>query len=516
MKNILSTSLFFILSLLSYGAEKPNIVFILADDLGYGDVHCLNVDRCKIATPCLDQLASEGLTLTNAHTTSSVCTPSRYGILTGRYNWRSTLQGGVLHGSSKPLISPDRLTVAKLLQKQGYSTGCVGKWHLGLVWPVEKGEINASKPVEGGPDTNGFGYYFIDNIPNWKPYCFIENNHIIGSLKGPVEKAVVPGWKEEEILPTLTTKACDFITAQAKTGDPFFLYYAMPSPHTPIAPSKEWKGKSILGPYGDYVMETDWAVGQVLATLEKCGVAKDTLVFFTSDNGCAPYVGVGPDQKKELIDIGLLKPTTEKEVHLKYLELEAMGHYSSGPFRGHKSDIWEGGHRVPCLVRWPAQIKAGSSSDQLFSLVDFMATCAEIVHAEIPSNAAEDSVSILPLLLGKSTSVAQKAIVYHSFQGALAIQQGQWKLEFCQGSGGWGKGGVTDAPGQLYDMSKDIGEQTNLYHQNPEVVSQLTKLMEKYIEEGRSTPGPKASNDGEVRLWKKGGDKKSGSHEGDG
>ena len=483
-------------------ASRPNIVFILADDLGYGDVHCMNPERCKIPTPCLDKLAAEGVRLTNAHASAALCTPSRYGLLTGRYNWRSPQFRGILHEFSDPLIAEDRLTVAGLLKKQGYETAMFGKWHLGMNWAMKDDAIDCDQPIQNGPIARGFDYWFGVNLPNFYPHCFVENDRIIGKLQGPKGKEQVPGWDEETILPTINQKACEYITAQAKTGKPFFVYYAMTSPHTPVAPSKEWQGKSILGPYGDFVMETDWCVGQVLEALEKAGIADNTLVFFSSDNGPNPGGGgVGKEILKNLIAKGLFDPKAEKLSSTKYLEFEALGHYGSGPFRGHKSDGWEGGHRVPTLARWPGKIKAGSSIDQLVSLVDFMATCAEITGAEIPPNAGEDSFSILPLLLGKSSTAPHEAIVAQSGGGMLTIQQGQWKMCFGKGSGGWGHGEVNDAPAQLYDLSKDIGETTNLYNQNPEVVNNLTKLMEKYIAEGRSTPGPKQANDNPVSLW---------------
>jgi arylsulfatase A-like enzyme len=343
-------------------------------------------------------------------------------------------------------------------------------------------------------------------VPNWPPYCFIENEHTVGIPTVPLPKELlgnnlasmsglaVPGWSLENILPTLADKACNFVSSHAKAGQPFFLYLPLTSPHTPLAPSKEWQGKSGLGRYADLVMETDEVVGQVLAALDKSGVADNTLVLLASDNGCAPYVGV-TDEKKGGME--------------KYKELEAKGHYSSYLFRGHKSDIWEGGHRIPFLVRWPGKVQAGSTSDQLFSLVDFMATCADILQAKIPANAGEDSVSLLPVLLGKATTPVHEAVVFHSINGSFAIQQGNWKLELCAGSGGWGQPASKTAtaeglpPVQLYDMSKDIGEQTNEYNQHPEIVAQLTKLLEKYVADGRSTPGAPQTNDVTVEIWKK-------------
>ena len=493
-------------NLAAVAAPKPNIVFILCDDLGYGDVHCLNPERCKIATPCLDKLASQGMTLTDAHSTSAVCTPSRYGILTGRYNWRSELQKGVLGGYSKPLIDTNRLTVAGFLKQNGYTTAAIGKWHLGM--GVSKNPHDLT--VTDGPTTRGFDYYFgISASLDMPPYVFIENNRLTEAPTATKafhrKGAAAPDFEPENVLPTLTRKAGEYI---AKTKSPFFLYLALPSPHTPLAPSKEWQGKSILGPYGDYVMETDWAVGQVLDALDKAGLAANTLVLVTSDNGVAPYVGVGPEQLQHLKANGFRAQGGRSQ----YKQLEAMGHFSSYIFRGHKADIWDGGHRIPCLVRWPDKVKAGTSSDQLVSLVDFMATCADIVHAKIPANAAEDSMSWLPVLFGKATLPVHEAVVFHSINGSFAIQQGNWKLELCSGSGGWGdptpgsKEAKALPPAQLYDMNKDIGERANESTSHPEIVERLTKLLEKYVADGRSTPGPKQNNDAPINLWK---DKKS-------
>jgi arylsulfatase A-like enzyme len=481
---------------------QPNIVFILADDLGYGDVHCLNPERCKIATPNLDRLAAQGMTFTDAHSTSAVCSPSRYGILTGRYNWRSQLQMGVLSGYSEPLIAADRLTVAGLLKQNGYFTACLGKWHLGMDISNNPHDLK----VTNGPTTRGFDYFLgISASLDMPPFVFIENDLLTEAptaiktfkRKGPAG----PNFEPVNVLPTLTRKACEIIS---KTKSPCFLYLALPSPHTPLAPSKAWQGKSILGPYGDYVMETDWAVGQVLAALDQAGAADNTLVLFTSDNGVAPYVGVGPEQLQQLEAKGF-RPRGEMG---QYKELEAMGQYSSYAFRGHKSDIWEGGHRVPLFVRWLGKVQPGSTNGTLVSLVDFMATCADIVQAKIPANAGEDSASLMPLLLEKSTAPVNEAVVFHSINGSFGIQQGNWKLELCSSSGGWGlpKPGSKEAralpPEQLYDLSQDISEQTNVYANHPEIVERLTKLLEKYVADGRSTPGPKEVNDAPIKLRK--------------
>ena len=477
--------------------DRPNIIIILTDDLGYGDVQCLGGDRSKIATPNIDRLAAAGMTFIETHGSSSVCTPSRYSILTGRYNWRSTLQKGVLGAYGSTLISQDRLTVAGMLKQQGYATACIGKWHLGWKWPRAGNNFDFSQPIAEGPTSVGFDYYFGTDIPNYPPYCFIENDHTVGIPSVPLPKNLIggnlaskpglslPGWSLEAILPTITDKACGYISTQAKKGTPFFLYFAMTSPHTPLAVLPEWRGKSGLhSVYADYVMETDAMIGRVLKAVEENGIDNNTLVMFASDNGCAPYIGVAM--------------------------LEKQGHFPSADRRGYKADIWDGGHRIPFLARWPGKIKAGSSSAQLVSLTDLMATCADIVGAKIPENAGEDSVSLLPVMLGAATAPLHEAVVFHSINGSFAIRQGPWKLDLCASSGGWSapKPGSKEAkqlpPVQLYDMTKDVGERTNEYKDHPEIVAQLTKLLEKYIADGRTTPGPLQKNDAPIQLWKEG------------
>src|ERR1035441_7818850 len=327
--------------------------------------------------------------------------------------------------------------------------------------------------IANGATTRGFDYFFgISSDLDMPPFAFIENDHFTEAptaVKNFLRSgAAAPGFEAVDVLPTLTKKAVAFVGQHAKAEKPFFLYLPLNSPHTPIVPTKEWEGKSGLGKYGDFVMETDWSLGRVLDAIDKAGIADNTLVIFTSDNGCSPAAGVG--------------------------NLERQGHFPSELRRGYKSDIWDGGHRIPFIARWPGNVKAGSRCDELICLTDLMATCAEIVGAKIPDNAGEDSASILSALLGMGGKTAHEAVVHHSIGGAFAIRQGQWKLELTQGSGGWGKGSVKE-PGQLYDMSKDIGERTNEYSQHPEIVSRLTKLLQKYVAEGRSTPGPAQKND---------------------
>lgn len=493
--------------LCSGSRPAPNIVIIYADDLGYGDVSCFNVKRGKITTPHIDQLAKQGMRFTDGHSSSGVCSPSRYTILTGRYHWRTRLQSGIVGLWGPPLIAPDRLTVAGLLKAEGYQTSCVGKWHLGWDWPIPpkhkalfRGAKTAvaddrhrdawreafSKPIAGGPITRGFDEYFGTDVPNWPPYCFIENDRTVGvpteflparlfqnnqaSQQGPA----LNGWTLEPILPTLGARASEFITRAAKTDKPFFLFMPLTSPHTPLAVNKEWRGKSGLNLYADFVMETDSVIGTVLKAIDESGVTDNTLVVFTSDNGCAPYIGAA--------------------------ELEKKGHFPSGPLRGYKSDAWDGGHRVPLIVRWPGKVEAGSICEQLVHQADLIATCAEIVGAGLADNAGEDSVSLLPLLSGVDEPVRTTA-VSQSIRGLLSVRQDDWKLIFGRGSGGWTKG--NDAhPAQLYDLASDLGETTNLYLEKPDLVQELTILMTSIVDNGRSTPGEKQKNDVQVK-WRR-------------
>jgi len=476
---------------------KPNIVYILTDDLGYGDVQCLNPERGKIKTPQLDKLASQSMAFTDAHGGSSVCTPTRYGLLTGRYAWRTRLQSGVLDGTNDPpLISAGRLTVPALLKQHGYATAALGKWHLGFgsELPADaklpdkkalKQENGGKRPpgslglpvgsrIIDGPITRGFDEFWgCSNARTMS--SLIENDKVIEFIK-PID-----------MLPRLGKRAVSYINdhaAPAKEGKPFFLYLALTSPHAPIVPTPEWQGKSGLGSYGDFVMQTDAVVGDVLAALDQCGLTENTLVIFTSDNGCSPVAGID--------------------------KLEKLGHFPSAQFRGYKADIWDGGHRVPFFARWPGKVKAGSHNPQLICHTDLMATCAELLGVTLPDTAAGDSVSILPALSGTDHAPIHEAVVHHSIHGRFAIRQGPWKLELCPGSGGWGAPGDGDAlkqglPAvQLYNVSDDVAEKHNIQADHPEIVGRLTKLLEKYIADGRSTPGVKLNNDVPINLNKAG------------
>ena len=482
-------------------ARPPNIVVILADDLGFGDVHFLNPQRGRLATPNIDRLASEGMTFTDAHSGSAVCTPTRYGILTGRYAWRSRLQKGVLGPYDAPLISQGRLTLPSMLKANGYRTACIGKWHLGWNWPRAAGKVAFDQPITEGPTTLDFDSYFGTDVPNYPPYCFIENDRTVGIPSIPKPKTIygtpgemLPGWRLDAILPALTEHACGYVNRCAKQQTPFFLYLPLTSPHTPLAVAESWRGKSGLGLYGDWVMQTDSSAGEVLRAIDQSGVRDNTLVIFTSDNGCAPYIGV--DYQAENTKMGRVK------------ELEEKGHYPSAGFRGYKSDIWEGGHRIPFVARWPGVVKPGSRSQQTICLTDILATCAEVVGARVPASAAEDSVSILPALRGGAHKPLREAVVHHSIGGQFAIRQGKWKLALCAGSGGWTEPTEAQAlkqglpPIQLYDLHADPAERDNLASQHPAEVGRLTRLLEHYVVAGRSTPGPPLANDVTVNLHK--------------
>jgi len=473
----------------AWAAQKPNILVIYADDLGYGDVQSYNPARGKISTPHIDQFAAEGMRFTDGHSSSGVCSPSRYTLLTGRYHWR-TGKAGIVDVYGPPMIAADRLTVQALLKQHGYRTAAIGKWHLGWNWPTAGGKVAFDQPIAGGPTTRGFDSYFGTDVPNWPPFCFIENDRTVGIPSEPLparllEKGrwlaskpgpALPGWKLEEILPTLADRASAFIEEAAKKPEPFFLYLPLTAPHTPLAVNNEWKGKSGMIAYSDLVMETDAAIGRVLEALAKSGAANNTLVLFTSDNGCAPYIGVS--------------------------KMEAKGHFPSGPLRGYKSDAWEGGHRVPLIVRWPGKVSPGSQCSQLVHQADLLATCAAILDVTLPAEAGEDSVNLLPLLRGEDKPIREHA-VSQSVRGVLAVRQGPWKLIFASGSGGWTEGRV-DTPGQLYNLSDDLGEKNNLYSDAPKRVQELTVLMEQIISNGRSTPGPQQKNDAAVSIpWRK-------------
>ncbi len=511
-------------------AELPNILIIYADDLGYGDVQIYNPERGKIPTPNIDLLAEQGMRFTDAHSSSGVCSPSRYTLLTGRYHWRAGLQSGIVPLYGPPLITPDRLTVAGLAKQQGYQTACIGKWHLGWEWPIPEGMEEMFKPrnkkvaatdsiratweevfsqkIAGGPTAVGFDTYFGTDVPNWPPYCFIENERTLGipseygsgslfgrnqaSRQGPS----LPGWKLEGVLPELGKRSVAFIERMAETKEPFLLYLPLTSPHTPLSVNEPWRGKSGISLYADLVMETDAIIGNVLESLAENGLKDNTLVIFTSDNGCAPYIGNVTIEEAMDTTFNNWRWSREKLEDLPVKAMEAKGHFPSGPLRGYKSDVWEGGHRVPFIVRWPGKVKPGTVSTQLIHQADIMATVANILGVSLPENAGEDSFSLLPLLKGKEAPVRIHA-VSTSLRGIPAIRKGPWKLILGEGSGGWCPGGDGKEV-QLYNLENDLGETDNLAEEMPDKVTEIRDLMDKIITGGRSNEGPQQENDAEV------------------
>lgn len=450
----------------------PNIVLIYADDLGWGDVQANNPEGGKIPTPNIDRVAAEGLTLTDMHSGSAVCSPSRYALLTGRYSWRSRLQRSIAYPNMDFLIDRHRQTLPEMLNKQGFYSGIVGKWHLGIEYQRAKKHNLAPGPIENGrrvfkgPLTQGFDYYYG---------CYTNGQDIMIENDRDVFKVA----RLEDLLPLHTEKTVDFIRRRAgvkieNRRVPFFLYFALTSPHGPLVPSDDWKGKTGMGDYADFVAQTDDSVGQILAAIEQAGVESETIVIVTSDNG---------------VPANYAKPL--------FNEYE---HTGSGPFRGYKGDIWEGGHRVPCFIKWPGVVQPGRRSDALVSQTDFFATFAEMAGIHCADQTAEDSVSFLHLLKGAATGT-RTTLVSHSFNGRFSIRNHQWKLIFSPGSGGWSSPQDTKAaakglpPAQLYDLSTDPQEANNLQADYPSVVWQLTQLLEEQIDRGRSTPGQAQQND---------------------
>jgi arylsulfatase A len=487
----------------------PNIIYVLADDMGYGDVSGLN-PAGKISTPHLDQMAAEGMIFTDAHTSSSVCTPTRYGILTGRYNWRSRLKQSVLTGKSKALIPSNRTTVASMLKSNGYQTAFIGKWHLGWDWGLkdsldnsgvgwDKGDfdiIDFTKPVTNNPNDLGFSYaYGHSGSLDMAPYVYVENGKVTalpdtttvntGKYSWWREGPTSPDFIHEDVTPNFFRRANEYVTEKAKEDAPFFLYLALPSPHTPILPTEAWQGKSGLNPYGDFVMMIDNYIGRLEKVIKEAGIEDNTIIIFTSDNGCSPAAKIN--------------------------ELEKKGHKPSYVYRGHKADIYEGGHRVPFLIKWPAKIKRASISDHTICTTDLMATLAEIVDYPLQDSEGEDSYSMLSVLEQNSDGKsAREAIVHHSIDGVFAVRKDNWKLIMAPGSGGWSfprlpkdKEALDTMPSlQLYNLDTDPGELENLQAEHPATVAGLKALLTKYILDGRSTPGVPQKNDPIDFEWK--------------
>lgn len=454
---------------------EPNIVYILCDDLGWGDLDSYN-SFSKIPTPNANLLARQGRRFTDMHGSSAVCTPSRYSILTGRYCWRTRLKHGVLNGYSPDLIEPGRMTVASMLKAAGYYTAGVGKWHLGL---GNAPKTDYSKPLIPGPVNHGFDYYFgIPASLNMQPFLYFENDHVVEAptsynpgSKGPFGHLwqagpMAPHFMMDQVLPTINEKAVEIIHERAKhKNQPFFLYLAYPAPHNPWFPLSEYRGRSKAGPYGDYVAEVDAMLGNIMQALKETGQAENTLLILTSDNGA--------DWK---ID-----------------NLARYEHRANGFWRGEKADVWEAGHRIPFIARWPGHIPAHTVCNDMGSLTDFMATAAAIIGTHLPSNAAEDSYNLLPELLGTNKKPVRNVIVSESVDGMLTICEGNWKLEEGLGSGGFSAPRrVEPVPGgpkgQLYNLATDPRELNNLYQEHPGIVARLSALLEKYEKQGYSRP----------------------------
>ena len=489
------------------GAKMPNIVFILADDLGYGDVACYNRES-KVPTPNLDRLAKQGMLFTDAHSPSTVCTPTRYSLLTGRMAFRAGMRG-VFTGVGGPcLIKKDRLTLPQMLKNKGYATACFGKWHVGMTFLDKDGKRVTAGGVKGvkqadftraipdAPIHRGFDKFFgtaCCPTTDWL-YAYIDGDRVpvppTGLLdQGPLPKhpysrdnrrgMIAPGYDLEQVDLVFLKKSQEFMEQHVKASPdkPFFLYHSMQAVHLPSFPADQFKGKTKAGPHGDFIFELDHIVGELMKTLDRLGVADNTLVMFASDNG--PEVPTVLSMRKD------------------------HKHDGARPWRGVKRDQWEGGHRVPFIVRWPGKVKPGTTSDQLTSLTDVMATCAAVVGAKLPDNAAEDSYNILPVLLGmQGDKPVRRYMIQQSITPAMSIRGGDWKYLDHKGSGGnsytregrWSmkpyalKELALDAPGQLYNLKTDPGETTNLYFKHPEIVKELKAKLDHFMASGRSRP----------------------------
>jgi arylsulfatase A len=507
------------------GGEKPNIVFILADDLGIGDIGCYGGQRCLIDTPNIDAMAAGGLRFTDAHANASFCVPTRRAIMTGRYHWR--FGAAVRHGPwgfCGPRPNTENATLGKLLKRSGYHTGYMGKWHLGTIMTTLDGKIQGlsnvdfTKPLKYGPMQFGFDQSFI--LPgslDMYPYAFARNNVWQGEIVaqkgwsafnrvGPAEK----NFEDHQVLETFYSEAESFIAKQTKEN-PFFLFLALTAPHTPTSPGIDWRGKSKLGVYGDFVMEVDHSIERVTQALRQNGLEQNTLILFSSDHGAAPYAG------------NILKATPAQ-----IEQLEAKGHYPSGPYRGYKFSIYEGGLRVPLIARWPGVITEGESCDALIGLSDFMATFAELTDTKLQSQEAPDSISFAKLLRKPKDQGTRQHLVMQSVV-SFAIRDGNWKLCLCPGAGtsagqvhskgndpspnkAWKKAldqfeGIpveTDllkAPFvQLFNLANDPHEDKNVAALHPDRVLQMVAQLKKKIKNGRSTPGAELNNDTKVRI----------------
>ena len=486
------------------GRSKPNIVLILADDLGYGDIGCYNPES-KVATPNLDKLAREGIRFTDAHSSSTVCTPTRYSVLTGRMAFRTGMRG-VFTGVGGPcMIEEGRLTLPQMLREKGYATGMFGKWHIGMTFFDKEGKainqngleavkrIDYSRAIPDGPIHRGFDEFFgtvCCPTTDWL-YAYVEGDRIPVPPTGIVDRTglpkhpysrdnrpgmIAPGYDLEEVDLVFLEKSKRFLRrhVKEKPNRPFFLYHSAQAVHLPSFAADRFKGRTKAGPHGDFIFELDYVVGELMKTLDELGVAENTLVMFSSDNG--PEVTSVINMRKD------------------------HGHDGARPWRGMKRDQWEGGHRVPLIARWPGKIKAGSTTNQTVGLTDVMATCAAVVGSRLPNDAAEDSFDILGVLLGtQGDKPVRRYTLQQTISLALAIRRGPWKYLDHKGSGGNNYSRehmrpyslpekAPDAPGQLYNLESDPGETTNLYFEHPEIVKELKSELDHYVASGRSAP----------------------------
>lgn len=471
----------------------PNIVILYADDLGYGDLGCFN-PKSRIPTPHLDTLASQGMRFTDAHSSSGICTPSRYALLTGRHHWRDF--HGIVNAFGKSVFKPERLTLPEMLKDRGYTTVCIGKWHLGWDWDairkpgtkkngVAPEDFDWSKPIPDGPLAHGFDHYFGDTVINFPPYCWIENDKVVKApdtlMDSSKWKAIkeggwecrpgpmVTGWDPYQNLPEITRRGVEYIQSHKSSAKPYFLYFAYPSPHAPIIPNDEFDGKSGAGPFGDFVVETDNSIGQLLQALEDTGQADNTIVIFSADNGPEKYA---------------------------YARDAKFGHWSSHPLRGLKRDIYEGGHRVPTIIKWPGVTRAGVVCDALVSQIDAMGTLAAALGYKLPGDAAEDSHDLMPLLKGEVESVRTTHV--HNTSATYAIRHGDWVLVDGKDGYGSGRNAAWEAqrgyspddksPVELYNIKTDLAQKHNIAADHPERVAELKALLKQIREQGHSAP----------------------------
>ncbi|MDF1812936.1 MAG: arylsulfatase [Verrucomicrobiales bacterium] len=481
-------------------AEKPNVLILYADDLGFGDLSIQN-PKSKIPTPNLDQLAKEGMRFTDGHSSSGICTPSRYALLTGRHHWRDFY--GIVNAFGDSPFKPERLTLPEMMKARGYNTAAIGKWHLGWNWdaikkpeakPVGEGRKRTWGPeafdwtqsIPNGPLDHGFDYYFGDTVINFPPYCWIENDKVVKAPDVLMDTAkwkpikegnwecrpgpMTSDWDPYQNIPTTTAKGVEYIKSHAKSDKPFFLYFAFPSPHAPIIPNDKFDGKTEAGPYGDFVFETDDACGQLLAALNEAGIAENTIVIFSADNGPEKYA---------------------------YKRDQNFDHWSSEPFRGLKRDTYEGGHHVPFIIKWPGLPNAGTVSDALVSQIDIMATLASSLDFELPDDAAEDSHNLLPLIKGDVEKV-RESHVHNTKESSFAIRKGEWIL--ISGKTGYVSGRNKDweekrnypadnkADVELYHFTADPGQKNDVAADHPEKVNEMKALLTQIREQGYSAP----------------------------